>query len=638
MPSVNVIRSTASSFTRGWPSSHRIRPASSQMTITCCASSASAPRQRRRTGSTPAIALSPRARASASASSARRGLQPLGVEARRAASAPTTARSRRAGAARAAPSSAASHTRRRLRACARTSVPASIAMKGSRVTMTPRQRTYPRNACRNLAGRRVTARADRRGHRQPRVRAGHPPPGRGRVRVRQRRQGGDGLPRCWPGSARPGSSASLMLPAADGLSTTLRRHLHARARTARVRRSRSCDCELDGSAHDSSVAAEAMATRASRAIVVLGGDGTHRVVAKACGDVAALRDLDRHQQRLPRMRETTVAGLATGLVATGRRRTALRREDALEVARRRAQRPRAGRRRRQPRALRRRPRAVAPGAHQRAVRRPSPTRPPSACRRSPARCTRSPRGGGRGLHVRLGDGPGACTSRSRPGSSSRVEVAVAPRARAGRGGRDRAGAGHDRARRRARARAPRGEPATVAPRARAADDRRRRRDARATAHATSRGVAFRGSSIRPEEERRVSSRAPEPRGPDQGAAARGLPRDAHHPRVRGAPAPRVRDRRDPGLRAPVRRRGGDRRRRHRPPRRRRLRREHAPRPRPRIAKGCDVQGHDGRDLRQADRHLPRQGRLDAHRRPRPRACSARTASSAAARRWSAASA
>ena len=56
-----------------------------------------------------------------------------------------------------------------------------------------------------------------------------------------------------------------------------------------------------------------------------------------------------------------------------------------------------------------------------------------------------------------------------------------------------------------------------------------------------------------------------------------------------------------------------------------------------IAKGCDVKGDDGRDLRQGDGHLPRQGRLDAHRRPLARACSAPTGSSAAARRWCAAS-
>ena len=51
-----------------------------------------------------------------------------------------------------------------------------------------------------------------------------------------------------------------------------------------------------------------------------------------------------------------------------------------------------------------------------------------------------------------------------------------------------------------------------------------------------------------------------------------------------------------------------------------------------IAKGCDVERHDARDLRPQGRPLRRQGRLDAHRRPRRRACSAPTASSAAARR------
>ena len=59
------------------------------------------------------------------------------------------------------------------------------------------------------------------------------------------------------------------------------------------------------------------------AIVVLGGDGTHRVVAKACGDVPICALSTGTNNAFPEMRETTVAGLATGLVATrpGRRAT-----------------------------------------------------------------------------------------------------------------------------------------------------------------------------------------------------------------------------------------------------------------------------------------------------------------------------
>jgi hypothetical protein len=68
-----------------------------------------------------------------------------------------------------------------------------------------------------------------------------------------------------------------------------------------------------------------------RAIVVLGGDGTHRVVAKACGDVPICALSTGTNNAFPEMREATVAGLATGLVATGLA-SGVRRELALEVA------------------------------------------------------------------------------------------------------------------------------------------------------------------------------------------------------------------------------------------------------------------------------------------------------------------
>ena len=54
------------------------------------------------------------------------------------------------------------------------------------------------------------------------------------------------------------------------------------------------------------------------AILVLGGDGTHRVVAKACGDVPICALSTGTNNVFPEMREATVAGMATGLVATGR--------------------------------------------------------------------------------------------------------------------------------------------------------------------------------------------------------------------------------------------------------------------------------------------------------------------------------
>lgn len=130
----------------------------------------------------------------------------------------------------------------------------------------------------------------------------------------------------------------LMLPAADGLSTTLHRHLHARrtvpafAGAGPFPALEELDLALDGTARDSAIAVERMVAAGVRAIVVLGGDGTHRVVARACGDVPLCALSTGTNNAFPEMRETTVAGIATALVATGRAGDgALRREAALAV-------------------------------------------------------------------------------------------------------------------------------------------------------------------------------------------------------------------------------------------------------------------------------------------------------------------
>jgi predicted polyphosphate/ATP-dependent NAD kinase len=141
------------------------------------------------------------------------------------------------------------------------------------------------------------------------------------------------------GLGAAGVDRVLMLPAADGLSTTLRRQLHTR-HTVRAFESAApfpaledLDVALDGTARDSEVAVARMLDAGVRAIVVLGGDGTHRVVAKACGDVPLCALSTGTNNAFPEMRETTVAGIATGLVATGRAGPeALRREAALAVA------------------------------------------------------------------------------------------------------------------------------------------------------------------------------------------------------------------------------------------------------------------------------------------------------------------
>lgn len=71
-------------------------------------------------------------------------------------------------------------------------------------------------------------------------------------------------------------------------------------------------------AADTTEAVRAMCAAGARAIVCLGGDGTARVAAAACGDTPLLALSTGTNNAFPRMREATVAGLAAGLLAAGK--------------------------------------------------------------------------------------------------------------------------------------------------------------------------------------------------------------------------------------------------------------------------------------------------------------------------------
>lgn len=73
---------------------------------------------------------------------------------------------------------------------------------------------------------------------------------------------------------------------------------------------------LTDSAADTMNAIRRMAAAGARVIVCLGGDGTARVAASACGDIPLLPLSTGTNNTFPEMREATVAGLAAGLVAT----------------------------------------------------------------------------------------------------------------------------------------------------------------------------------------------------------------------------------------------------------------------------------------------------------------------------------
>jgi hypothetical protein len=141
------------------------------------------------------------------------------------------------------------------------------------------------------------------------------------------------------GLGAAGVERTLMMPAGDGLSSALHRQLLGRARdhgrvSTPLPSVEELDMPLTSTVVDTVGAVERMCAEGVDAIVVLGGDGTHRVVAKACGDVPICALSTGTNNVFPEMREATVAGIATGLVASGRAGAgAVRRELALVVER-----------------------------------------------------------------------------------------------------------------------------------------------------------------------------------------------------------------------------------------------------------------------------------------------------------------
>ncbi len=88
----------------------------------------------------------------------------------------------------------------------------------------------------------------------------------------------------------------------------------------------------DGPA-DTVRAVEHMVAAGVGAVVVLGGDGTHRLAAMVCGETPLLALSTGTNNVFPSVREATTAGTAAGLVATGQipATNALRRNKVLRV-------------------------------------------------------------------------------------------------------------------------------------------------------------------------------------------------------------------------------------------------------------------------------------------------------------------
>lgn len=82
---------------------------------------------------------------------------------------------------------------------------------------------------------------------------------------------------------------------------------------------------------DSRRAAEMMVAAGVGCLVTLGGDGTNRIVAKACGDVPLMPISTGTNNVFPVMIEGTIAGLAAGLVACGEADGAVFRAPRIDV-------------------------------------------------------------------------------------------------------------------------------------------------------------------------------------------------------------------------------------------------------------------------------------------------------------------
>ncbi|MGD0474698.1 MAG: NAD(+)/NADH kinase [Candidatus Velthaea sp.] len=118
---------------------------------------------------------------------------------------------------------------------------------------------------------------------------------------------------------RFGVERVLMMPDRTGISSLVVRALatHANERDGRWPEVGFVDIPVTDSPRDTHRAVQAMCAAGVSLIAVLGGDGTHRAVAKHCGDVPLLTLSTGTNNVFPDLREATVAGIAGALVATG---------------------------------------------------------------------------------------------------------------------------------------------------------------------------------------------------------------------------------------------------------------------------------------------------------------------------------
>ena len=132
-----------------------------------------------------------------------------------------------------------------------------------------------------------------------------------------------------------GVRSVLMMPDKGGIRALLTRSLE---RERHLHRSfpdvRFLDMDVSSTVDDTFRAARLMRAAGVSAIVVLGGDGTHRAVVRECGEVPVAGVSTGTNNAFPDLREPTITGMAVGLYASGRlaRDQALAQNKMLEIA------------------------------------------------------------------------------------------------------------------------------------------------------------------------------------------------------------------------------------------------------------------------------------------------------------------
>jgi predicted polyphosphate/ATP-dependent NAD kinase len=116
-----------------------------------------------------------------------------------------------------------------------------------------------------------------------------------------------------------GVDGALMMPDKSGIAAGVLRAVlsHSAAANDRWPEVEFIRQKIQHTADDTRFAVRAMLNAGVRTIVVLGGDGTHRVVASECGDTPLVTLSTGTNNAFPDLREATVAGIAAGVCATG---------------------------------------------------------------------------------------------------------------------------------------------------------------------------------------------------------------------------------------------------------------------------------------------------------------------------------